>query len=168
MERVVLITGGNRGPREELIERARQLIGERIGRVVAFSTPMESEAWGFRAEGAFLNQVVVAESDLEPLALLKRIQELERELGRDRELEMEEKRQTGEAYASRRMDIDLLYYGDRVIDLPELQVPHPRIAERSFVLRPLVEVLPDWVDPRHGKRVEELWGEWIDKNEEKR
>lgn len=168
MERVVLITGGNRGPREELIERARTLINERVGRVVRASSPMESEAWGFQAEAPFLNQVLLVESSLEPLELLAVTQQIEQELGRDRTLETAEKRLTGEPYASRSMDIDILYYGDRVIDHARLQIPHPRLEERAFVLRPLAEVLPTWRDPRSGKRVEELWAALNEKNKEKR
>ncbi len=157
MEQVVLITGGNRGERERLLERARQLIGERVGRIVAASSAMESEAWGFRSEGAFLNQVLVVECPLEPMALLETTQQIERELGRDRLKEHEEKASTGEAYASRTMDIDILFYGDRCINHPLLQVPHPRLAERDFVLRPLVEVIPTWRDPQTGRTIEEIW-----------
>uniref|UniRef100_UPI0040563909 2-amino-4-hydroxy-6- hydroxymethyldihydropteridine diphosphokinase n=1 Tax=Alistipes sp. TaxID=1872444 RepID=UPI0040563909 len=157
MEQVVLITGGNRGERERLLERARQLIGERVGSIIAASSAMESEAWGFRSEGAFLNQVLVVECPLEPMALLETTQQIERELGRDRLREREEKASTEEAYASRTMDIDILFYGDRCINLPLLQVPHPRFAERDFVLRPLVEVIPTWRDPQTGRTIEEIW-----------
>lgn len=163
-----MITGGNRGPKRELIEQARTRINERVGRVVQASSPMESEAWGFQAEAPFLNQVLVVESSLEPLELLAVTQQIEQELGRDRTLEATEKRLTGEPYASRSMDIDILYYGDRVIDHARLQIPHPRLEERAFVLRPLVEILPKWRDPRSGRRVEELWAALNEKNEAKR
>lgn len=163
-----MITGGNRGPKKELIEQARTRINERVGRVVQASSPMESEAWGFQAEAPFLNQVLVVESSLEPLELLAVTQQIEQELGRDRTLEATEKRLTGEPYASRSMDIDILYYGDRVIDHARLQIPHPRLEERAFVLRPLVEILPKWRDPRSGRRVEELWAALNEKNEAKR
>lgn len=159
MKRVVLITGGNRGDVEHLPMQAAELIAKRVGRVVRTSHCYESAPWGFEAENCFWNQVLVVESELSPRELLDAIHEVEQKLGRDREKEGAEKAQRGQRYASRTMDIDILLYGDEVIDLPELQVPHPRIEEREFVLKPLCELMPERRHPRCGKTMQQLWDE---------
>ncbi len=156
MARAVLITGGNRGEVRSLLDRAKELIEERIGAVTKASAHYESEPWGFEAEQRFWNQVLEVETALEPEELLTATQSIEAELGRDRIREGAEKAQSGQHYASRSMDVDILFYDERVLLTERLTLPHPRIAEREFVLRPLCEILPQKRHPESGATMEEL------------
>ncbi len=160
MAQTVLITGGNQGDVRRLLEEAAQCIEERIGPIVKASRHYESEPWGFKADTSFWNQVLVVQTTLSPEELLEATQEVEQLLGRDRMTEQEMKAQSGARYASRKMDVDILFYDDRVVENERLQIPHPRIACREFVLRPLCEVLPDFRHPLHGVTIEELYKQW--------
>ena len=155
MAKVVLITGGNVGDAALTLGRVAQLVGEEIGRVVSHSKIYRTKAWGFEAED-FRNQVLVVESGLEPLALLDAVNDIERRLGRDRTAEQKVKSATGARYASRSIDIDILFYDDLVIESERLTLPHSRIAEREFVLEPLSEVVPEWQHPISGKSVQQM------------
>ena len=104
------------------------------------SAAYESEPWGFEAEEWFLNRVIVLETELGPESLLAELLDIEKELGRVRHPEVE-------GYCSRTADLDILYYGDRVIQTPTLTVPHPRLHLRRFALLPLCDVMPDFVHP---------------------
>jgi 2-amino-4-hydroxy-6-hydroxymethyldihydropteridine diphosphokinase len=95
----------------------------------------------------YLNAVAVGKTELEPEALLEHLMAIERGRGRERRT----------ARASRTLDLDLVLYGNRIILTPALQIPHPRFRERAFVLGPLAELEPDWVDPVSGRTVSELW-----------
>jgi 2-amino-4-hydroxy-6-hydroxymethyldihydropteridine diphosphokinase len=94
----------------------------------------------------YLNAVVTGETDLAPRALLERLLAIERERGRTRP----------SARASRTLDLDLILYGSQIINEGDLVVPHPRFRERVFVLEPLAEIAPDWIDPVTGKRIADL------------
>jgi 2-amino-4-hydroxy-6-hydroxymethyldihydropteridine diphosphokinase len=118
--------GANLGDREATIRRAAELLGPH-----RLSTIRETEPWGYADQPMFLNAVAEVETELEPGELLARLLEIERELGRER---------GGQRYGPRTIDLDLLLYGDRIVDEPGLTVPHPRIAERAFVLEPLFEL----------------------------
>ena len=148
MSKAVLITGGNLGSVAENLEAAREAISREVGVVERCSSVLESEAWGFEAEERFLNQVLVVATALPPEQLLERCLQIERQLGRVR--------RPGPRYGSRTMDIDLLFYDNRVVDSDRLTIPHPRIAERDFVLAPLEEVLPDYVHPVLKKTIRQL------------
>ena len=113
------------------------------------STPYESEPWGFETEEWFLNRVIVIETAMAPEDLLKQLLEIERELGRERHPEIE-------GYTSRTADLDILYYGDRIILTNTLTVPHPRLHRRRFALLPMCEVAPDFVHPVFGLTQSEL------------
>lgn len=156
MARAVVITGGNRGGVAGRLERAAELLERRAGRVTGRSAVYRSRAWGFEAEEEFLNQVLVLETEREPLELLDVLQEVERTLGRDRAEEMHEKAASGQRYASRPIDIDLLLYDRRVICSERLTVPHPRMGERAFVLRPLCELLGSERHPVTGERYDDM------------
>ena len=134
--KVVLILGGNLGDREELLNQAIGSISEK-NRLIAFSAIYETQAWGSVAHGNFLNQVIQIETQFSPEKLLEKIQQIEKRLGRKRT----------ETWGDRTMDIDILYYGNEVIDTPDLTIPHPFIQERRFVLVPLAEILPDMIHP---------------------
>ena len=150
MANAVIITGGNLGDVAGNLAAARDMVAAEAGTIVAESSIRESEPWGFKAPERFLNQVVVVESSLEPEEIVARMQQIEKRLGRKRP----EGRKKG--YASRTMDIDLLFYGDRIIETPALTLPHPRIAERAFVLDLLCEIMPGYRHPMLGKTMREL------------
>jgi 2-amino-4-hydroxy-6-hydroxymethyldihydropteridine diphosphokinase len=134
--------GANLGEREATIRRAVELLGEATGvEVVAVSSLLETEPWGAVEQPPFLNGVVALETELEPHALLRVLLDVERALGRVR---------SGERYGPRTIDLDLLLYGDLVVDETGLAVPHPRLHERRFALEPLAELAPDAVVPGRG------------------
>jgi 2-amino-4-hydroxy-6-hydroxymethyldihydropteridine diphosphokinase len=137
--------GANLDAREETIRKALDLLGAhpRID-VVAVSTLRETEPWGPVAQQPpFLNGAAAVETSLEPRALLGVLLDVERRLGRVRE----------ERWGPRTIDLDLLVYGDAVVDEPGLTVPHPRLRERAFALEPLVELEPELVVPGQGPAV---------------
>lgn len=154
--RAILLAGGNRGDVAAAMERVAALLEERAGHVAAMSRIYFSEPWGFEAEGRFQNRAFVVETYLEPERLLDTTQQIEREMGRSEMAESLERALTGERYASRSMDIDMIFYDARVISTPRLTVPHPLFHVRAFALRPVCEVAGDMVHPVLGVSVEEL------------
>ncbi|HEX4677625.1 MAG TPA: 2-amino-4-hydroxy-6-hydroxymethyldihydropteridine diphosphokinase [Gaiellaceae bacterium] len=125
--------GSNLGDREGLIREAAELIA-----AVRLSTVIETEPWGYGDQGygdqpMFLNAVAEIETRLTARQLLDRLLDVERRLGRER---------VGAQWGPRTIDLDLLLYGDETIEEPGLIVPHPRLTERDFVLRPLAELAP--------------------------
>jgi 2-amino-4-hydroxy-6-hydroxymethyldihydropteridine diphosphokinase len=126
--------GANLGDREGTLRRALALLAGRDGiDVVAVSSAYESAPWGPVEQPPYLNAAAELETTLEPHALLGQLLAVEAELGRVRDVR----------WGPRTCDLDLLLYGDRTIDTDDLQVPHPRLAERRFVLDPLLELAPD-------------------------
>ena len=153
MEKVYLCLGGNIGDTRNYLQNAVAMIGRRIGRVVSQSAVYQSEPWGFNAEQMFLNQVVVAETELEPHAVLELCLQIEAELGRTR---------SGNGYEPRTIDIDIVFFGQQIISQPDLQVPHPLMHRRNFVLRPLCDVAADFVHPVFRKTVHQILTECDD------
>ena len=147
ISRVTLLIGGNQGDRVGLLQQACNMIAEQIGAIVQLSSIYETEAWGFDAEQNFLNQAVVVETRLSAHEVLDKALFIESQLGRVR---------TGNGYASRTMDIDILFVDNNCIDTPDLIVPHPRIQERNFVLVPLCEIMPNYVHPKMNKIIANL------------
>ena len=140
--------GSNLGDREATIRRAVELLGERPGvEVVAVSTLRDTDPVGYEDQPRFLNGAVALEVDLPPRALLEELLAVERELGRDRPQETR--------WGPRTIDLDLLLYGEEAVDEPGLTVPHPRLAERQFVLEPLYELAPELTLP-DGRTVRDL------------
>jgi 2-amino-4-hydroxy-6-hydroxymethyldihydropteridine diphosphokinase len=121
--------GSNLGDREATIREAARLIGAR-----RLSTIIETEPWGNEDQPRVLNAVAEVETELEPRPLLDLLLDVERRLGRERD---------GTHWGPRAIDLDLLLYGDRVLDEPGLTVPHPYLPERLFVLEPLAELAPE-------------------------
>lgn len=147
MPQVVLLTGSNMGDRAFLLKEACRRIDKRVGSVVRTSRVYESDPWGFEAQEAFLNQVLVSETELEPTAVLDEIQAIEKELGRVR-AENQARDSSGErVYESRAIDIDILFYDNLVMESERLIIPHALIAEREFVLVPLCELMGDYLHP---------------------
>ncbi len=139
---VYLCLGSNLGERKENLSKAIELLSQRF-RVSEVSSTYETEAVGVANHPHFLNMVVKAYTMLEPAGLLLLIKGIERKLGR----------LPGPRNAPRTIDIDILFYGDQVIDTPELVIPHPRLTERAFVLVPLNEIAPTLVHPLNKKSV---------------
>jgi 2-amino-4-hydroxy-6-hydroxymethyldihydropteridine diphosphokinase len=134
--------GTNLGDREAVLRTALQLLAGEPGiELVASSSTRETDPVGYEDQPRFLNAAACVETELEPQALLDTMLSIERRLGRTR---------TGPRYGPRTIDLDLLLYGDDVVDEPGLRVPHPRLAERRFVLEPLAELDPALVVPGAG------------------
>jgi len=142
---VYLALGSNLGNRAANLTTAIQRIRE-LGCVSAVSRIYESEPVGYREQGRFYNLVLRLETGYAPEELLVRVKRIETEMGRTSSFRN----------APRTIDIDILAYDDVVLHTPELEIPHPRMSERSFVLLPLAEVAPDFVHPVTGKRMTEL------------
>lgn len=145
MSRVFIGLGTNLGDRAKNLEAARSALADEMT-ILKQSSFYETAPWGFLEQPAFLNQVIEAETDLSPSKLLDFLKKTETELGR----------QANFRYGPRLIDLDILFYGKRVIQTQRLQVPHPRLPERAFVLVPLVEIAPDWLHPQSKKTISEL------------
>jgi len=139
---VYLCLGSNLGERKENLSRALDLLSQRL-RVSEVSSTYETEAVGGANQPKFLNMIAKAYTMLEPPGLLLLIKGIEHKLGR----------LPGPRNTPRTIDIDIIFYGDRVIDTPELVIPHPRLAERAFVLVPLNEIAPTFIHPVNKKSV---------------
>jgi 2-amino-4-hydroxy-6-hydroxymethyldihydropteridine diphosphokinase len=137
MNLVYLLIGGNLGHREWHLTKAKQQITALCGEIITHSTIYETAAWGNTDQPLFLNQVILIKTLLSPVDLLQQVLQIELDAGRERT----------EKYGPRTIDIDILFYGNMVIALPELDIPHPRIAERRFVLVPMVEIAADFLHP---------------------
>lgn len=153
---VALLTGSNFRGKEQILSRAAECIAEQVGPIERASQICYSEAWGFTCEEEFANQAILVSTVLAADEVLMKTQAIERELGRDRVAESEEKLLTGERYASRVVDIDIIFYDDIVVESEELTLPHPLMHEREFVLRPMLEVAAEWRHPIIGRTVEEM------------
>lgn len=148
MHRAYLLLGGNLGDRLALQNQAVERLIASVGALVVRSSVYESEPWGFDNAPAFLNQVAVFETLLQPMELLRAIQQIELDLGRVRH--------TDGKYHSRCIDIDILFYDDAVLNADELEVPHPRLHLRQFTMLPMQEVEHDFCHPIIKQTMDEL------------
>lgn len=164
---VVLLIGGNQGERVVLMMQAIALIAQRIGTVSVVSSLYETEPWGFEAEQKFLNQTLVVDTDLDAQSVLEAALAIEQELGRVRPTGDADWQSDDRTYASRPIDIDLIFYNNDVVQTPSLQLPHPRMHLRRFVLQPLAQITPDLMHPKFGKTVRQLLDECTDQGEVK-
>ena len=137
IHQVFLGLGSNLGDREENIQKAISLIGERVGTVLRQSSLIETEPWGFESENKFLNGVILCETQLTPRQLLKVTKKIERDLGRKKKSASSH---FSHLYKDRPIDIDILLYDDLTIDEPDLKIPHPLMQQRDFVMIPLNEI----------------------------
>lgn len=145
MTRVFLGIGTNLGDRERNLQAALAILSQKMV-ILKESSIYQTAPWGYLDQPAFLNQVIEAQTDLSPLNLLGFLKDTEKALGR----------QANFRYGPRLIDLDILFYGSRVIQTPRLQIPHPRIAQRAFVLVPLAEIAPDFVHPQNRQTVTQL------------
>lgn len=148
MKRVVYIgLGSNLGDKKENLGRALKILGSTDGVCITrVSSLYQSEPWGFKDQDDFVNQVVEIETELDAFTLLHRLQAIEIDMGRQRAAK----------WGPRNIDLDILLYGDEVLQSKELQVPHAHMRERLFVLIPLQEINPEIVFPDDGTSLREV------------
>lgn len=133
MKIVYLSLGSNIGDRQSALQTAVDKLQSKDFRITKISSLFETAAIEYTAQADFLNCALEAETELLPMRLLQRVASIERQMGRKRII----------AKGPRTIDIDILLHGNAVIDTPQLQVPHPRMTERRFVLEPLAEIAPE-------------------------
>jgi len=139
-----LLLGGNLGNREANLKKAIELLNDKIGKVIASSSLYETAAWGKTDQPAFLNQAIALQTNLSALEVLDLALGIEQELGRVRK----------DKWGERLIDIDLILFGNEIINIPDkLQVPHPHMQSRKFVMEPLAEIAPDVVHPVLGETI---------------
>ena len=152
MHKVYLGLGSNLGDRHANIERAVALVNERVGKVIRCSSIIETNPWGFDSENRFLNAVLLCETTLTPRQVLRKTQGIERDLGKRRQHATQRQSPNNKVqsskfkvqsteYHDRPIDIDILLFDDLTVDEADLQIPHPRMQERDFVMIPLQEVM---------------------------
>ncbi|MGX5816965.1 2-amino-4-hydroxy-6-hydroxymethyldihydropteridine diphosphokinase [Chitinophaga lutea] len=137
MNTAILLIGGNMGDRVRHLQEAVALIGRKAGKVTMESALYETAPWGGVDQPDYLNQALKIETPLQAPALLELLLSIEREIGRIRRTK----------WGARVIDIDLLFYNNEVITLPQLKIPHPQLQNRRFVLEPLNEIVPGWMHP---------------------
>ena len=146
MNRVYLSLGSNEGNRLKWLTEALNKIKQDCGDIIKISNIYETKAWGLKEQPDFLNRAVLISTTLSPLDLLNAINKIETSLGRIRT----------QKWGPRTLDIDILFYNNEIINLPQLIVPHPYIQERLFTLQPLNDIAPDFMHPILCKTISEL------------
>ena len=149
MSVVYLSLGSNMGDRESLLELSIKEINEQIGEVSKVSTKHETEPWGFVSANKFINMAIEVQSSLSPSEISKRVHQIEYDLGRRRDPRSTE-------YQDRVIDIDILMIDDIVSNEEHLILPHPKMHQREFVLKPLCEIAPNVVHPTLKVRIKEI------------
>ena len=138
--------GSNIGDRLANIRKAIELMNKEGIEIIKGSSLYETEPVGYKAQGWFLNSVVKAKTELSPVRLWKRLEKIERSMGRKREIK----------WGPRIIDLDILFYGNRILNGKELKIPHSELHKRRFVLVPLEEIAPKLVHPVFKKTISEL------------
>ena len=149
---VFLLLGSNLGDRKLLLKQAINSIEEEIAPVIKQSAVYETQSWGKTDSPDYLNQVILIQTELSAQIILQKILNIEWKIGRVRE----------EKWGPRLIDIDILFYGDVLIDEPELKVPHPELHKRRFTLEPLAELAAGFIHPVLHKNISELKNELKD------
>lgn len=147
-----LLTGGNSGNRGENLLKAQEKIAKECGEILFASSIYETAAWGLKEQPNFYNQALKIETELNATELLEHILTIEKSLGRIRKLK----------YGPRTIDIDILFFGDEIIEQPYLTIPHPELQNRRFALQCLVEIAPEILHPVFGKTILQLLKECED------
>lgn len=147
LQKVYIAIGSNLGHRAENCKRAVELIGRlKETEVVGRSSLYETEPWGVAGQPGFINAVVEVRTTIEPEDLLRALKSIEAGMGRKK----------GVRWGPRVIDLDIIFYGDMVVEKDGLAIPHPGLHERAFVLVPLNEIAPDFIHPVLKKTVSEL------------
>ena len=133
--KVLISLGSNKGNRKENLEKAILQTQNQLGDVIAISPIYESPSWGYEDE-AYLNNAICLVTNVEPIALMEALLDIENNLGRVR--------CENTSYQAREIDLDIILIEGLVIMHPKLEVPHPRMNLRKFVLKPLVDIAPNW------------------------
>ena len=144
--KVIIAIGSNMGDRHKYIEEAIRQLDAKAGRVLKRSAVIETKAYGYTDQADFLNLAVSIQTDLTPRQLLVQLHEIEADLDRVRLIR----------WGPRTIDLDIIFYGDEIIDEEDLHIPHIDMYQRDFVLEPVCEIEPDLKDPRSGRTVREL------------
>ncbi len=147
MIKLYILLGGNLGDKQQVFSEARKRLNEQVGTITDQSLVYETEPWGFESDDNFWNQVLEIATDLTAEEVLQKTQQIENELGRTRK---------ANRYDSRIIDIDILFFGNQIIQTENLVVPHPRIQERKFALVPLCEIVPELIHPVFQKSLKQL------------
>ena len=137
MKGIYILLGSNLGDRETILRNALEEIEKHCGSILSTSSFYESAAWGKHEQPDFLNQAIELESELSPLDLLEKLQMIESSMGRERYIK----------WGERKIDIDILYYGELIRKTDRLVLPHPEIPNRKFTLLPLLEIATDFRHP---------------------
>jgi 2-amino-4-hydroxy-6-hydroxymethyldihydropteridine diphosphokinase len=147
LRKIFLGLGSNLGNKKANLDRAITTINRHYDiKVVATSSIIETEPWGMTEQLEFLNMAIEIETELNPKSLLNEIMRIEDDLGRVRDIK----------WGPRIIDIDILFYDTLILNVDELNIPHPYLSERDFVLKPLNEIASDFVHPVSGMTVKEL------------
>ena len=146
MPRAYLSIGSNLGDRINYLKKALEKLKRNNIQIIKSSNIIETEPYGYKEQGKFLNMAVEIDSDLEPFELMKLISKIESELGRIRT----------KRWGPRVIDIDIIFYDSLIINEPDLKIHHPDMQNRFFVLKPLQEIAPDFVHPVLKKTITEL------------
>lgn len=152
MNHTYLITGGNIGDKKTNLKNAAGLIEKKIGHILKSSAIYETAAWGNTDQPSFYNQVHFVETALKPDELMFTILDIEKRMGRVRTTKN----------AARIIDIDILFFNDEIIETASVLVPHKEIPNRKFVLKPLLELAPDYIHPILKKTITQLEAETTD------
>ena len=146
-----MLLGSNDVEAQSVVSKAITIIGLTVGEVGKISPSYRSKAYGFTSEREFVNQAIEVSTTLDAYEVLRRINLIEALLGRDREVEQRVKEERGEAYASRPIDIDIIFYGDKTFEDSRLTIPYHFLDEREYALRPVAEVAPERTHPALAK-----------------
>lgn len=143
---LVLHLGSNLGNSAAMLQNAIELLEIEFGKCLVQSQIYKSAAWGVKDQPDFLNQAIVCQTNISPEECLRKIKDIELKLGR----------KMRSRWTEREIDIDIIFYGNQVVKQKNLEIPHKEMTNRMFVLKPLNEVIPDFVHPVLGQTVTQL------------
>ncbi|MHA8077093.1 2-amino-4-hydroxy-6-hydroxymethyldihydropteridine diphosphokinase [Aquirufa sp. TARAVU-A1A] len=143
---VFLSLGGNLGNTQEIFEACYPLIENKVGSILQQSSLYRTAAWGQQDQADFVNQVLLVKTELLPEAILEAIQAIEKDFGRERKV----------TWGPRTLDLDILFVDQQIIQTANLQVPHPHIQDRKFILIPMQEIAADYEHPVLNKSIAKL------------